>query len=164
MKATMKKVHDGVGKEIDSMFNRVKLIDGWLNRVAYPAYQTYQIERIEKKNPRNGGWAPLNPVYAKRKLTKYASAPGGGRFIGVATGKLAGSLVGKSSEAPEFVPSKFSGHRKIVSGGRLTIATTVEYARYFDENRTITKFAPEFYAALKRKLSSYLQGKGLRGV
>ena len=155
----IKEVRNDATDRFNRMFTRAQAIDGWLNRVAYPAYQKYQIERFENKNPRDGGWAPIKKDYEKWKLTRYNTYPGEGKYIGVSTAKMVGSIVGVSDEAPEFI-GEVSKHRKMVSGGRMVISSGVDYTKYFDEKRTVSRFSKDFTDSLKRKLNSYLSEQG----
>ena len=138
---------DGAIAQLRAMLDRGKLARGWLNRVAYPMVIRIQRYRWETENISEGGqWAALNPDYAKRKLTKFADYPGAGRKMLIATGRL---IEGMTGENP-------SDHYKVVTDTSLEVGTTVSYAKYVDEKRTITRLSSKTVQSLKESLRDYI--------
>jgi hypothetical protein len=89
MHAKITTIRDSVEQKLQAMINREALLDGYLNRVVFKKYQTAQRQRFIAQNAiaeaDGGGWAALNPVYARRKLQLYKTYDGGGRKMMIAT-------------------------------------------------------------------------------
>jgi hypothetical protein len=138
---------DGAIAQLRAMLDRGKLVRGWLNRVAYPMLVQIQRYRWESENLSEGGqWVALKPEYATRKLKKFADYPGGGRKILIATGRLVQGMTGDNK----------SDHYKLVTDTSLEVGTTVSYAKYVDEKRTITRLSSNTIQALRESLSKYI--------
>lgn len=126
--AGLKPIGDGIGEQIKKYLDRARLIDGYINRVIYPTYRRRQMKRYQTENASEGTrWAPLNPSYAKRKLTKFASYPGQGRKMMIATGRMKDSVIGPGADHKKIGPSK----------GRLEVYWTTPYAVYTEQVRPV---------------------------
>ena len=136
------------GGRLGGMLKRAKLVKGWLNRFAYPTVIAKQRLRWQSEGASEGsGWAPLNPKYARRKLTMFRDAPGGGRKILIATGKLVDSVTGDNTES----------HYKLVTDNRLETGTIVKYAGWVNEKRDFVTLSADTVQELKDSLLDYLQ-------
>jgi hypothetical protein len=148
MKLTYKSIQKGVEDRLKEMQRRAGLMDGFLNRVVYPAYQNAQAGRWLSENSTEGTpWKSLDPKYQEYKLKKYAKFPGSGHQMLIATQKLFESVVGKSRK----------NHRKIVKRGSLRVYTTLPYAKYVDKERDFTEFGQAFYDNIKRRWMRYVK-------
>lgn len=130
---------------LDDLVNRAKFARGFLNRVAYPLYQNFQRERWASED--RGTWPRLDPMYARRKLTRFAAYPGAGTKMMIATNTLAPSVIGGGP-----------GHKKIVTDNELKIYTTVPYAEHADKERSFsTGFRPLIHE-IKKEYIKYIRG------
>jgi hypothetical protein len=140
---------DGIRDRLSGMLNRAGLVRGWLNRVAYPKIIAAQRRRwITEGGSEGQVWAPLNPMYATRKLRKFADYPGGGRKMLIATGRLVDGMTGDNT----------ADHYKMVTDRTLETGTTIDYARYVSEKRNIVDLSEETKQDLIEGLSKYLRG------
>lgn len=145
----IKRIEKGGEKRFKQLLDRARESRTFLNTYVYRTYQNAQRNRWMSENTTQGRqWKALDPVYKKRKLTKFAEYDGQGRKMLVATGRLYKSVFGDSSE-----------HRKIVDATELRISTSVPYAVYVDEVRTFTKFDREFFRDISKKWREYLQNR-----
>lgn len=123
-------------------------IDGFLKRVIYQDYRAFQAKRWDTEGASEGmSWERLNPTYRRRKEIRFANYEYGGKKMGVATGRLLKSAVGPSED-----------HRVTVGGGRLTVVSTVPYAAYFDDKRSISRWSEASIKAMKDRIREYLKG------
>jgi len=143
MKAKVGLKGDGLAW-MQNVVKRAEKGTAFLNRVVYPIYQNFQRERWVTQNW--GKWPALNPKYARQKLRRFASYPGGGRHMMIATGRLVTSVTGE----------KKRDHRKIVTNRRLIVGTTVPYAKYPDETREFSEMPPQFWNAVADQYVKYL--------
>jgi hypothetical protein len=83
------KTRDDIAKDLEAIAERGASFQSYFNHILYPLYQNAQIERWESQNATQGEtWAPITPVYAKQKKKKFASYPGAGTVLMVATEEL----------------------------------------------------------------------------
>jgi len=140
---------DGITNKLNGMLSRANLVDGWLNRVAYPQIIQHQRQRWMTEGASEGEqWKPLNPKYRLRKLSQFRDYPGAGTKMLIATGKLVDSITGDNK----------TDHYKIVSGKCLEMGTKVSYAKYVDETRNFTRLSDQTIEDLKAQLRAYLGG------
>lgn len=152
----MKTIYDGVTKSLNDMVKRGRNADAFLNRVIYPEYQNYQARRWMAAGP---GWKALNPKYAMRKKSVYASAPGAGSKLLIATGRLVGSVIGRTSGIESLGSAQgFKEHRKVVGRSKLVVSTINEYAEHVDEIRDFSTFDAEFKKDLAKRFAKYMAG------
>lgn len=143
---SLKTLEDGIGQSLKAMISRARNMQGFLNRVVYKEYQNAQRERWISENDSEGTrWKRLTKPYSDYKKTKFASYPGSGNRMLVATGRLYQSVIGPSSE-----------HYKLTTSKSITIGTRVPYAKYVDEERTFTTFGEDFGKNIGEKLAKYL--------
>jgi len=144
------KVVDGISKWADQALKRSESngIRAWLNRYAYPEILKVQLKRWQTEGSSEGErWESLNPDYAKSKLKRFGTYPGGGRKMLIATGRLYQSMTGRSSEG-----------RKLVENTKLTLASTVPYGGYVDDKRDITTLSDSTVERFAEELLKYLVG------
>jgi hypothetical protein len=139
---------DGISKVLSGMISRAGLVRGWLNRVGYPMIIEAQRMRWASENATEGAsWKPLNPKYERYKAKKWASAPGGGRKMMIASGRLVDSVTGDDRK----------DHYKLVEEKRLSVGTTVPYAKYADEARNFTDLSDTTTQDLSDRLGEYIR-------
>lgn len=162
------------GNVIKKMLARAKSLDGFLNRVAYPMLIRMQRERWGSEN--DGAWKPLNAKYREYKLRKYASFPGAGANMMVATSQLYQAVTGDDLKY----------HRKLVGSNQLTISIVEEsgskksrqskkrsvklagfveaeipvfnYAKFANDERNFTEINDQTREAIEEQLKIYLTG------
>ncbi len=140
---------DGISRKMNQMLMRGNLTSGWLNRVAYPKIIEAQRMRWASENATEGGsWRALNAGYAIQKLKRFASFPGGGRKMLIATGRLVDSVTGDNKQ----------DHFKLVTQNRLETGTRVDYAKYVAEDRPFTAFGQNTIKDLTDSLNAYIRG------
>lgn len=149
---------NGIGEYFQQMAQRASVVDGWLNRVAYPEILKAQKQRWMTKGASEGNtWDEITPSYAKRKLRRFADYPGSGRRLLIATGRLAYSMtLDNSLRGPK---STESDHGKIVGNNRLEIESFVPYGKYVNEDREFTTLGKETTKRLADMLHDYVVGK-----
>lgn len=141
---------NGIMKTLTGMINRGNLVQGWLNRVAYPTLVGVQRTRWQTEGSSQGKtWMPLNANYARSKLRRYRDYPGSGRKMLIATGKLVDSMTGDNQE----------NHYKLVTSRTLEMGSTLDYAKWVDQIRDITELNDETIEDLSERLGEYLVGK-----
>ena len=139
---------NGIKNTVDGMLSRASLVSGWLNRVGYPMLIESQRMRWASEGASEGrSWAPLNPKYAIQKLKRYSSYPGGGRKLLIATGRL---VAGVTGDQP-------ADHYKLVEEKRISVGTTIPYAKYVDEARSITVLSPQTRNNIATRLGEYIR-------
>lgn len=160
---------DGIRKRLDQLLEKANFVDGFLDRVVYPEYQNYQRQRwMDENSNQTGKWDKLSAAYSARKQIMYGGGPkhewvggypmpwrvsgtwpsyeGAGTKMLIATGRLFHSVIG---DGPD--------HFKQVSGGKIRIGTTVEYAPYVDDVRNYSKYDQEFISNLRKRLMDYVR-------
>lgn len=147
---------NSVTKYFESMLDRAKLVDGWLNRVAYRELLRVQKERWASEGSSEGvPWAPIQSRTRQYKLKRYRDYPGAGRKALIATGRLAFSMTLDGSLKSDKAQQQ--DHYKMVSGQRLEMGSFVPYARYMEENgRDVTSLSKETVKGLADNLRNYL--------
>ncbi len=139
---------DGISNVLKGMVSRAGLVRGWLNRVGYPMIIEAQRMRWASENATEGAsWRPLSAKYEKYKTRKFASAPGGGRKMMIASGRLIAAVTGDDPK----------DHYKLVEETRLSVGTTVPYAGYANEARNFTELSSATTKDLADKLGEYIR-------
>lgn len=149
---------DGIGEYFNQMAQRASVVDGWLNRVAYPEILKAQAKRWMTKGASEGNsWDEITPSYAKIKQRRFADYPGSGRRLLIATGRLAFSMT--LDPSLRGAKSSTADHGKIVGNKQLTIESFVPYGTYVNEDRDITTLGKETTKRLADMLHDYVTGK-----
>jgi len=144
------KISSGIEDQLKGMVDRSRDMTSYLNRVVYQQYKNAQRQRwITEGSSEGPKWKALNKGYAKSKLTRFASYPGGGRHILIATGELQKSVIGPGG-----------GHRKIVTDHSIEINWTTDYADKVNDVRPFSAFGnktnQEIYDGIAKFLISGL--------
>lgn len=149
MSTPVKIVEDQVTTRLNRMLERLKGLKSYLDTVVYKQYQEAQVERWETEGASElkRKWTALSPIYRANKLRKFSGFPYAGKRIGIATGELAKSVIG----------SDRSYHRKLVTENQLVISSTLDYATDFNEERSFTKFSPEFKREVAKGITKFLK-------
>lgn len=139
---------DGIRKTLSRMVGRAQLVEGWLNRVAYPMIIEAQRMRWASEGASEGdSWKPLNPRYESQKLKRFRDYPGSGRKMLIATSRLVDSVTGDSTKE----------HYKLVSDRSLEVGSTVPYAKFVDDERNFTELSDQTTQTIADKLSDYIR-------
>jgi hypothetical protein len=129
------KTSDGIEVTIRAIVTRGHTMSSYLNRYLYPKYQQAQIERWQTANQsQREEWRALTPQYKKRKIKKFASYPGGGQVLMVATSRLSMAAQGRD------------GALKIVTDRTMTVGVdlgVLPYAKYPGAVRPFMTFSDE---------------------
>jgi hypothetical protein len=133
-----------------------KQLDGALQTIVYPFLfegdQSVQARRWMSQGASEGyPWKPLNKSYAKYKLKRYASYPGGGSKLLVAKSRLLGANTGRPTQGGDI--------NKLIQNGTLYVRVAVPYAGYVNSDREIKRFSPETYRAVTDKVKQYMKQK-----
>lgn len=131
------------------MINRAKDPRAFLNTVILNMYANAQLQRWQSENSsETGQWTQLNQKYAKYKKKRFASFPGAGNALMIATGKLS---MAASLRGP--------GYKKLVSVNSLEVSiddTVIPYAKYAAVKRPIMQFGGATIESMKTVLGKYL--------
>lgn len=141
-------INNAVTKSLEAKLKRANLITAFLNRVIYPMYQNAQRLRWTSQNTTEGPqWAALTSrAYAIRKAIRFASFPGGGQQLMIASGRLFNSVTGDD----------LADHKKLVEGNSLIILTSVPYAQYVDPVRNFSTMGKNTLDDMKQATRDYL--------
>lgn len=124
----MTKIYSNINaiiNRLEKKVRRAKNPQAFLRNIAYPMYQRFQRQRWITENVSEGDqWKRLNPRYAKSKRKVFASYPGAGQKMMIATGRLFASVIGPSKD-----------HRRLIRGSKMIISTAVEYAEDANKER-----------------------------
>lgn len=144
----LKSIDQAVTKNLQAKLKRARLITGFLNRVIYPMYQNAQRLRWVSQNTSEGTqWAELtSKSYIARKAIMFASFPGGGKELMIASGTLFASVTGDD----------LTYHKKIIQGNSMQIYTSVPYAPYADLARNFSKLGQNTLDSMKQACIDYL--------
>lgn len=134
MDVKLRKVQSTVDKKLSGMIKKFKSGQAFLQMQIYPRYLEHQQFRWQTENW--GAWKDLNSDYAEKKKRVYASYPGGGIRMMIATGRTINAVLGRN---------KF--HRKIVTEKSLIVGIggtepdgDLEYAKYAGAMRPFMDF------------------------
>jgi len=129
-KISMSKLSNDISRRLDGMTVRSQAgLQAYLARNVYKQYQKAQMKRWQTQGSSGTGqWAELSEAYAATKRVKFASYPGHGVTLLVATNRLQKSVIGTSGE-----------HRLMVAERSIRIATVVPYAEYVNDARQFEK-------------------------
>lgn len=150
MKARGRVTHDGISDALNGMLSRAQTIQTFLRRVIYPQYTRAQERRWMTENMEDGArWAPVNALYARRKRSRYASYPGAGEKLMVATGRLSFAAVGRGAGAYRMITND-----KFVVG---IDDTVVPYAKWAAETRPVMEFSDDRVRSWTKQVSEYIR-------
>lgn len=152
-KASIKSLNNNIRKHLDEMMEKATHLRGFMERVVYPSYLKAQMKRwmTEGRSDGHGDlppWQPLSARYKAWKLKRWASAPGGGTKMMIASGRLFQAAM---NQGP--------GHRKIVTDRSLIVGIdpgVVPYAKYVNAERPFFIFSDEMMDGLKDKYKKFV--------
>lgn len=151
MKMDLQPVGKGFEDRMNALVSRANTLEGYLNRVVFRQYQKAQLKRWQTENASEGTkWTELNPKYARQKVRRYASFPGAGKALMIATGKLVDAATGRDT----------SGLTKITSATGIRIAINlgeVPYAAYAAKERPFMKFGPTTLGEMRSGLKNFIR-------
>lgn len=148
--ASLTTLVDGITEKINAMVKRANTLPQFFQRNLKRRYLDAQKKRWMSENETaevdGGKWKELEPTYAAKKLTRFKGYPGGGRKMLIATNRLVDSILARSTE-----------YREVTGDKSWIVSTTVPYAGYVDEKRTITEFSKDFYHGINKDLVTYVK-------
>lgn len=150
-------LEDGVGKYLDALISRTGSKRTFIQRVIYPMYQDAQQQRWKSENRTEGtAWADINSEYKFNKPRLFASYPGAGRLMMVATGKLFYSVRGPGRGFIADSSEGISNHRKVIGDGYMEIYTTLPYAADAGSKRPFMTFSQDTIQEWVEKFRDWL--------
>lgn len=130
-------LEDGIKKSLDGMISRGKSTSSYLNRNLLQQFKDAQNQRFQTLNSSQGStWAPTTQKYSNYKRKKFASYPGAGNALMVATGRLAAGAMGQDA----------SNYYKTVTDRSFTFGInlgTLPYAKYPGVRRPFMSFSDD---------------------
>ncbi len=153
MNAKLEVTHDGISEKLKTMLTRANGVSTFLQRVILPEYYKAQEERWETENASEGEtWTAIKPGYAAYKKRKFASFPGGGEKLLIATGKLAFAATGRTP----------SDGYKLITNDSFVVGINDEaipYGKYVAETRPIMKFSDDTVNSWKDQIARYIEAR-----
>lgn len=150
----MRKQNDPLTAALEGMLTRANTVQAYLNRVVWRQYQDAQQKRWITENSSEGAsWKKLTPAYEKRKKTIYASFPGAGNALMVATGKLSSGAMGRDSQY---------FYKEVTSKGMKVYVNrdALPYAAYVAEDRPYMEFGQDTMNTIVKGLGDFMiEGK-----
>ena len=134
--ARLKITENNILQSLTEMMDRTNMAKGYINRVVYNTYKRRQRKRwMTQSESEAKKWEPLNPKYESYKKRKFASFPGSGTKMMIATQRLFNAVVGDNDK---------SEHRKIIEGKtKLIVGWTTPYAVYTEKVRPVSEWDPK---------------------
>lgn len=159
----LKLVKDDMSHHFKEMLSRAQSTKA--SARLYPLYQKLQVQRFMSQGSSEGlPWKRLSPPYADYKKKKYEKYPGSGNKILIATGTLAGAVIGPGApfegtnhHVAVFKP--YSMQISVSQSGNNAAGRPFNYAGYVNEERNFMKFSEKSIAMMKDALKQYLVGK-----
>lgn len=156
----LKRVQDDFTDRMKDMLSAAKAPQAGFARL-YKLYQKFQTERFKTENQSEGKtWIRLNEIYSTRKRKDFRSFPGSGSKMMIATGTLAGAVIGPGSP--------FSGtdrHRALFTNTSMQIfveetgtnakGQKFDYAGYASEDRPVMEFSDQHIELMKEELRKF---------
>jgi hypothetical protein len=145
------------------MMDKANSAQGGFARI-YKVYQRLQTERFKSENASEGeGWAPLTEKYRTQKTKRFKSYPGSGTKMMIATGTLAGAVIGpgapfSGTEKHRALFSKTSMTIQIEESGTNAAGKKFDYAGFADEKRPIMEFSEDHLKEMKDELAQFILG------
>jgi hypothetical protein len=141
----------------EGMINRANLPTGYLGRVVYPEILNIQGRRWATENASQGDqWIPIMPDYARRKLRRYQSYPGGGRKLLVATDTLRQAMTNtKGGTGDKY-------HHRILTNREVGFYITVPYAGFVDKVRDITSLTKQQIDGFAKGFAKYITSGNIK--
>lgn len=156
VKASIKSVNNSIQKKLQQMVEQTRQTRAFLERVVYPSYLKAQMKRWMSEGRSDGvgalqAWKPLSSRYSAWKKVRYASAPGGGTKMLIATMRLFNAVTGKGE-----------GHKKLISDKSIIIGVDVPYAKYVNASRPFFIFSDPFMDGLRDKYKKFISDRSVK--
>ena len=152
--ASLIKVLSGIEDQMKKMLDRSNRMQAYLDRIVYRQYQNAQRERWITENASEGTpWAALNKRYKEYKKKAFASYPGGGSKMLIATGELFKSVIGPGGS-----------HRKTATDKQLAIYWTTPYAVAVGDIRPFNVFSQKTMNGIYSGLAKFIIEGELRSL
>lgn len=141
---------DGIKQALNKMLKRSNQLAAYMQRVILPQYYRAQEQRWITENTSEGAaWHPILPSYAAWKRRKYASAPGSGQKLMVATSRLSFAATGRSP----------SDGYKLITDTAFVVGINDEaipYAKHVAKERPIMEFSDATINKWKNQIYGYV--------
>lgn len=153
MKAAITSISKTIEKRLEAMVEQARMTRAFLERVVYQEYLKAQRKRWMTEGASDGWgalekWKPLNAKYAAWKKRRFASAPGGGTKMLIASMRLFNAVIGKGD-----------GHKKLISDKSIVIGVDVPYAKYVNSARPFFVFSDEMMDGLRDKYKKFITSR-----
>lgn len=130
----------------------------------YPLYQKLQAKRFETENASEGAkWKPIKKEYAEYKKEKFASYPGQGTKLLIATSTLGAAVIGPGSpfgKTAQHVALFKNRSMEIMvkEGGKNKDGKPFTYPKYVAETRPFMEFSAASIKLMKEEITKFLIG------
>lgn len=142
----------------DKLTKAGDFFEGWSNTRFMHIYATRQRQRwMTAGGSERNEWAALDGRYVYRKWQKFATYPGSGQKLLIATSRLLASVLPPSERRQEIgmKPDEFS---KVPGRRRIQFGTRNPYAEFVNEKRNFTDWSPDSRLAFANDYKKYLMG------
>lgn len=146
--ARLEKVMRNIGREMTP-----ELAQGLSKIYANAQARRFQSANATEADSGFGPWKKLEDNYAKWKRKKFASYRGGGKVIGIRTGRLYDAATLKNRDDA----------RQVIQGRTLFISIAVPYAKHFDAARNLSKFGKVTQEKFKSHIEKWISSQVQRG-
>lgn len=170
----MTRVKDDFETTMKQMLDKSRAPQAGFARI-YAVYQRLQTERFKSENASQGArWQSLNPEYAEYKKKRYGGGakrsggswktfPGNGNKMMVATGTLAGAVIGpgapfQGTDKHRAMFTTNSMSVEVVEGGPNADGKPFEYASKANEVRPVMEFSEASLEEMKEELAKFVFG------
>lgn len=163
MATGISKIKDDFSIQIDKMTSQAKSIPAAMARI-YPMYQKFQTQRFMTENASQGRtWDALSPTYSERKRRQFAKYPGGGTKLLIATGTLAGAVIGPGApfagtDRHRFMTTSTGMTISVEQTGNNADGKPFNYAGYVAEKRPFMEFNQASIEKMKKELMKFIVG------
>lgn len=149
MSASVTTQKDGIRQSLKAMLSRAGMVAGFMQRVTFEELKLAQEQRWITENQSEGSaWTRLDPTYASYKKKRWASSPGGGTKMMIASGTLVAAATGRGP-----------GMIKLISDTSFVVSIdkgVVPYAEYAAETRPIMRFSDSTVNRWKKQIADYI--------
>lgn len=145
------------------MLSKAQSPQGAFARV-YKLYQKFQTERFKSQNASEGKpWKSLSPAYAEAKKKRFRSYPGSGSKMMIATGTLAGAVIGpgapfSGTDKHRAMFTKTSMVIEVAESGRNAAGKPFNYAAYANEERPFMEFSQAHMNEMQAEIEKFILG------
>lgn len=160
------KVKDDFSATMNKMLDNTRSAQGGFARI-YALYQRFQTDRFTSQNSSEGDpWPELSAKYADYKRKKFASFPGSGTKMMIASGTLAGAVIGpgapfSGTDRHRAVFTSTSMQISVDMSGKNAAGKDFDYAADAAEQRPFMEFSDAHLEQMKEELSQFILGQVL---